>query len=108
MINYLEEDHISKPDLAAPKSEAKGISLMNMLLPLFTMNGSIKGVYMREEMAPLLFVESDYSFEQLRRVIRTCIQINRIIRDGLTQDFNLVSVQVPEIKGEDLAHIKEP
>lgn len=34
--------------------------------------------------------------------------MNRIIRDGLSQDFNLVSVQVQELKKEDFVQEKEP
>ena len=71
MIKFMEADH-SKSEVTPPKKEPKGINLMNMLSPIYTMNGSLKGFHLREDLAPLLFTSDEYSFTKLKRVIRTC------------------------------------
>lgn len=66
--------------------QSKILDMSQMLKPVLGTNGYLKGFELRTELAPLLFSQDEHNFVLLKRVIKTCIYLNRLIRDGMQED----------------------
>ena len=63
--------------------------MRNLIKPVFTEKGGIAGFELRTELAPLVYQQDDYQFGQISRVIKTCINLNRLIKDGISNEYVL-------------------
>jgi hypothetical protein len=78
--------------------------LGEILQPNFSRSGKLLGFNIRTELAPLFFIQSDFQFEPLRRVVKSCIYMNRLVKYGVDQEFELKEV-VDEPKQKEKAKI---
>ena len=58
-----------------------------MIKSVFSQNGELMGFQLRPELAPMLYANSGYDLTQLKKVIKTVMYMNRLIRDGKEDDF---------------------
>lgn len=57
-------------------------------------------------MAPIMFIQNGFKFLNLRRAIKACIYINRLLKDGLDMDFNLEKIRAEDEPVESSESIK--
>ena len=94
-INQVIDKQVNPP-AASPKTQRspkkKGISEVkfgDILKPNFAENGELLGFELRNELAPVLYANNDYDLVPLKRLVKVCMYINRLIRDGLKDDFHI-------------------
>ena len=57
-------------------------------------------------MAPIMYIQNGFKFLNLRRAIKACIYINRLLKDGLDMDFNLEKIRAEDDLTESSESIK--
>lgn len=64
--------------------------------------GEFIGLSIRDDLIKPLYLESDLELTQIKRAIKICTYVNRMIKDGKVDDF-----QLKQIKGGEAVKIKE-
>lgn len=57
--------------------------------PHFSENGELMGFEIRHELASMMLLYNDLNHEVMKRAVRTACYLNRLIQDGIREDFNL-------------------
>ncbi len=58
--------------------------------PNFAEDGEILGFEIRSELIEMMFYNSDFNHNVLKRAVKTVCMLNRLIQRGKSEDFNLV------------------
>ena len=58
----------------------------------FTKTGEVNGFELRPKMAPIIFIQNKFSLLKVKRAVRACIFINRLLRDGMDNEFVLQKI----------------
>jgi len=58
--------------------------------PNFAEDGELLGFEIRNELIELMFYNSDFNHNVLKRAVKTVCMLNRLIQRGKNEDFNLV------------------
>lgn len=69
----------------------------DLLRPIFSAEGEIKGVEFDPELSPLMFKEHGSKPLVIQRAIKACAYINWLLAEGQSEDFLLTTVSDPEI-----------
>jgi hypothetical protein len=72
------------------------VPLGDVVYPMYSDSGELVGFHMRPELLLLLHVNNGFNLKILRRAIKTCNYMTRLIRYGKDQDFLLVSLKEGE------------
>jgi hypothetical protein len=64
------------------------VSFGDILKPVFAESGEFLGLQIRPELSKCLYMANDFSMMHLKRVIKICLYVNRMIRDGKEDDFH--------------------
>ena len=67
----------------------KSVRSGDILKPYFDINGEFLGFKVRSELAQACFLAAGDDINYLKKVIKQCLYINRVIRDGQKDDFSL-------------------
>ena len=78
----------------------EGVRYGDILKPVIDLNGEILGFQLRTDLVKALFIESDEDPKSLERIIRACIYLNRVFRDGREADFSMKSAKPGEVKAK--------
>ena len=71
------------------KTQISDVKFGDILKPNFAENGELLGFELRNELAPVLYANNDYDLVKLKRLVKVCMYINRLIRDGEKDDFHI-------------------
>lgn len=77
------------------------VSFGDLLRPNFSVNGELVGFEIRSELIPVMHIGNGLEAVTLRRAIRACSYMNRILLDGRETDFALKVIE----KGEEADEI---
>ena len=88
-------DHLNKDKRRAghrstAHHKSSHLSLFDMLKVSYRDDGELLGFELRADMFPLAFELDDHQFSKIERVVRACIYLNRLLQDGLSEDFKLI------------------
>jgi len=75
------------PKKSAPSS--KSVQFCDYLQPCFSPKGSLLGFKLREEMVKVMLMEDNFEIKLLMKLIKVCLFINRMFKDGKTDDFKM-------------------
>ena len=71
------------------ETEIKPITFTDMMQPIFSDCGQILGFELRKEFVTMIYQNNDFDPKEIKKVIRHCLYINRMMTDGLQNDFFL-------------------
>ena len=78
------------------RGKLKFYSIGNCLKPNFAKNGELIGFEIRYNLINTFYMSGGFKFSTLRRILTTCLQLNKIIKYGAEQDFSLYKVKEAE------------
>lgn len=85
----LTRDSFNFSDGSSPETHSDSLNPMDFLKMTLNENGRLLGFELRVDMFPVAFEKDDFDFNIIQRALKTCIMINRLLKNGLSQDFNL-------------------
>jgi hypothetical protein len=72
------------------KKALEQVSYGDMLKPCINKAGEFVGLQVRPELARACYSSSDCDLKALKRVVKICSFVNRMMRDGKDTDFRLL------------------
>ena len=55
--------------------------------------GELVGFTLRPELIITYFINNEYDWKNVKRIIRILVFLNRLIKEGKTEDFQLVHIK---------------
>lgn len=69
------------------KNSFDDLNIGHMLRPQFDEKGHFVGIQLRPDLAKIAYMQNEFDATTLRRMMKVCIYINRMVRDGKDDDF---------------------
>ena len=66
------------------------VSFGNLIKPNFSPTGELLGFEVRYQLVPMMFMQHDFKPIILKRAIKVCIYMNRLLLTGQRDDFVLI------------------
>ena len=73
----------------------------DVLNPRFKKNGELIGFQVRSELIQSMYLNSSFDLTHLRRILKLCIFMNKMLRDGRTDDFAIKQIKNGEVISSD-------
>ena len=74
------------------ETEVRPISYADMMKPMFSDCGQILGFELRKDFVMMSYQNSNFDPNQVKKIIRHCLYVNRMMNDGLVEDYILRKV----------------
>lgn len=71
------------------KKSQKVLSIKDLLIPQITSTGSFLGFKVRDDLTRVVMMQNQYDPEHLKKLLKICIYMNKLIRDGYSDEYNL-------------------
>lgn len=65
------------------------VNFGNLMMPHFSESGELLGFEIRHELVNMMLLYNNLDHEVMKRAVRTVCYLNRLIQDGIKEDFNL-------------------
>ena len=96
---YENSDKKSKRKLKAKEEQRLSqVSMGNLIKPNFSADGELMGFELRHELIPLYHLNNGRESVNLRRVVRVCMYMNRLLLDGKNSNFMLSESRADELE----------
>jgi hypothetical protein len=68
-------------------AKAKKIKFADMMKPIISEEGEFMGVSLRHDLANSFFETNNFDINNIKKIVKASIFINRLIKDGFNDEF---------------------